>query len=141
MKHKSIHLDRENKKYLFFVCVVTIIVIYIFASVQDRANRLVTSKVNYTIAEIIDFNWGYKTSPYFTYNFQIDGKIQKGSYNIVDELALKINNDLSKNYIGKKYFVKYSYEKPKYSELFLYRKVPDSLKNCFECIWETKPWK
>lgn len=115
--------------------------LYIYIGVNDRFTHLNSDNVKYTTGEIIDFGWGAKTPPSFTFIFYVNEKKIKSYYSITDELAMTINNDIAKKqYIGKKYLVKYSTQKPRYNIMDLRKPAPDSLLKCIKCSWINPPF-
>ncbi len=132
---------RKNLSKILLISFILFAGIYIYLGHKDRVTNLNDGKIKFTIGVIVDFNWGAKSSPWFTYEFYIDDKKHVGRYDIVNELATVINNEEAKSkYFGKKYLVKYSTHKPKYNEMYLNKPIPDSLHQCVKCSWDTKPF-
>ncbi len=132
-----------DKKKLFNTIMILLFVAlvgYLYFGIQYRNNLMKDENVNYTIGNVIDYEFGAKVAPWFTFNFYVDEKIWEGEYSINDTLRRKSSSYLKRKYIGKKFFVKYSIIKPKFNELYLYKPVPDSLLDCVKCAWEEPPF-
>ncbi|WP_179020838.1 hypothetical protein [Winogradskyella forsetii] len=134
--------DKEKIWRIILVTVIILSGLYMYFGYKDRVEHLKSNNVKYTTAEIIDFNWGAKSPPVFTFIYFIEGQKNKGYHSIDDDLRIEINSKIAKEeYFGKRYILRYSIEKPKkYYELLLDKPLPDSLKYCINCGWDKIPF-
>ncbi len=113
---------------------------YIYFSSEDREQYLSDEKnIGFAIGEIIDFEIGSRVPPWFTYIFNSGKGVTEGSYDLYDSLR-NASMTYQKSFIGRKFLVKFSKEKPKYNEMYLDRPIPDSLMNCSDCVWSKPPF-
>ena len=112
--------------------------IYIYWRIQDRNEKLNNEKIFYTVGKIIDYKQGAKVSPSWVFEFYDGEKIREVSNFMDDNLSGKSHSDW-KQYIGKKFFVKYSAIKPKYNEIYLDKPAPDSIIECNKCKFDKIP--
>ena len=101
--------------------ILIIILYYSFIKYEERIKYLEDRKVLYTTGTITFLEQG-KGGPWFNYNFFFDAK-EHFSRTTIGELSKEKRQKL-KSYIGKKYFVKFSIEKPEYSEIYLDKPIP-----------------
>ncbi|WP_157208264.1 hypothetical protein [Mariniflexile maritimum] len=109
--------------------------IRMFLGHSDRVNSL-QGKVLFTISKITFLEQG-KGGPWYNYSFVYLRKVYSSRI-ILGELS-KESKEIQKSYIGKKYFVKFSVEKPKYSELYLDKPVPEDFVYKEGQTWEKLP--
>lgn len=129
------------KKKVLNITIIIIIILfiaYLFWGVNDREKHL-SGKIQYKVGEIIEYDRGANVSPWFTYKFYINDKVYKGQHGIDDSL-ISLNNSELRKFIGNRYLVKYSIEKPIYNELLFNKPIVDSLKDCIECSWRNLPF-
>jgi len=132
---------KNNLSKFILILLLVFAGLYMYIGNNDRSTHLNSDNVKYTTGEIIDFGWGAKSPPSFTFIFYVNDKKIKSYYSIVNELATTIDNETAKKqYIGKKYLVKYSTTKPKYNIMDLSKPIPDSLSKCIRCSWATPPF-
>lgn len=102
---------------------------------NNQRNRLLNSdEVLYTVGITTKIKYHSRVSPSIYYVFST-----RNNEKIEGRISFKGKRHKDK-YINKKFFVKYSTEKPIYSEIYLDKSVPDSLYNCTNCYWEKPPW-
>ena len=70
------------------------------------------------IAVVTDVLVGGKVGPRFEYEFIVNEVKYVSSYSLEADLSVKPRSELME-YVGNRYYVKYSVEKPKYNELLL----------------------
>lgn len=129
----------KMNRILDIVSIVAIIgaVLYMILFNQERKTAL-KGDLNYTIGEITNYKIGTK-SEVFIFYFKVNSKTYKGKF-YVDNLFKKKYDYKMKSFIGKKFLVKYSVEKPKFNEIFIHEKIPDNLINCNNCVWKSRPF-
>lgn len=117
-------IGNKNITFVIIILLLIFIVIRTFIGFAERSNSLKDENVKITIGRITDFKHGGKVSPWFYYEFKFNDKSIINQQYIEGDLRKKDNKKL-REYIGKKYFVKFSIEKPKYSELYIEKPVPE----------------
>lgn len=127
----------SKKSNLVLIIFILFIACYIYFSNKDRRDHL-KGNVNYTIGTIKNLRHGAKTPNSFGYTFYANNELHESSYSITSKLALA-HDSIQEFYIGHKYLVKYSVEKPKYNELYLDKYIPDNLDTCVKCVWIKPP--
>lgn len=113
-----------TKKYLPSYLIISfffILIIYFFIGNYQRNKYLYDKNTLFTIGIISDIKFGGKVSTDFVYKFIYVN--ETFDCRISSQKLSEQNNNL-KSYIGKKYFVKFSTEKPEYSEIYLDKPVP-----------------
>jgi len=114
--------------------------IFFYLGNRDRNTYLNNKPVLYGIGTIVEFQRGAKVAPWFTYEFFYGEDKYIGKLPITSELR-KLNNSVIQNrFIGRKFLVKFSLNKPKYNEMDITKPIPDSLLGCVKCNWEISPF-
>ncbi|MBN8643169.1 MAG: hypothetical protein J0L86_15260 [Flavobacteriales bacterium] len=116
-----------TKKNIFSIALVLFFIFIIAKAIIfniDR-NSLRDKKELFTVGEITDYSKGAKVSPWFLYQFSYKNQLIKGE-SIIEGKLRKADNKKLSSYIGKKYFVKFSTVKSKYSEIYLNKPVPNN---------------
>lgn len=121
-----------NKLFnLFFIVIIIYLFYVIYKGTNERKHYLQDNKnIRYTIGKVIGLEGRFGNLEYVFYvnNQKFKGRI--GSH-------LSHKEDKSK--IGKYFLVKYNKIKPKYNELLIKYKIPDSLTEKKFISWETFP--
>lgn len=115
-----------SKRNYFSYILITFLIFILIKSIIVNYNRninLENKSILFTVGTISKHVKGAKVNPWFIFNFAYRNEIYEGELNIEGELRGASNVELDK-YIGKKYFVKFSEEKPKYSEIYFDKPVP-----------------
>ena len=139
MNLKKRNKNRNKVINIVIPFIVLLFAVYLCFRVSDRKKHLSKGDIKYCVGQIVKFQRGANVAPWFTFEFYINDEINKGRFDIQDSLSL-LNNFELKKYVGKSYLVKYSVEKPIYSELFFNKPIPDSLKKCEKCNWDKLPF-
>jgi len=96
------------------------------------------AKVKYTIAKIYKFE--NRRDQFFSYEFYIQDKKHSSSYDITANSSEYHSNQFYLFDVGHYFLVKYSVKKPRFSVLLYNKPIPDSLKNCTNCVWDKPPF-
>jgi hypothetical protein len=123
---------------VIIVSLFIFIIIRTFIGFTERSNSLNDENVKIIVGTITDFRHGAKTGLSVYYIFEFGRNIYKNKNFVEGKLRGANNLDLDK-YINKKYFVKFSVENPKYSELFFDKPVPDDFVYNEGQTWKTIP--
>lgn len=132
-----------TKKRIENVVIISLITgfgLYMYFGNKISKEYLYNKEQSYGIAEIILFKRGAKVAPWFVYEFELDGVKYEGDYDMTGDTLRGYSNEFLRQYIGRKYLVRYSVEKPKYSELYIDKPIPDSLLDCTDCRWDKPPF-
>jgi hypothetical protein len=130
----------NKKRFVINIIAIAILigaVAYMLILNSQRRESL-AGEINYTIGEIKEYKIGPK-SRMFIYNFEIDLNKIEGHFSIDEKFRKKYDFKM-KPFIGKKFLVKYSVDKPKFNEMYINKPIPDSLLNCKFCIWSKPPF-
>tara|TARA_R110001592_G_scaffold343303_1_gene633698 strand:+ start:380 stop:799 length:420 start_codon:yes stop_codon:yes gene_type:complete len=122
MNNKFTGFFKHNIVSVILVAFFLALSIRMFLGHSERINSL-QGKVLFTISKITFLEQG-KGGPWYNYSFVYLDKVYDSRI-ILGELC-KEPKDVQKSYIGKKYFIKFSIENPKYSELYLDKPVPEN---------------
>jgi hypothetical protein len=114
---------KNNFISIFIGTILISIVIYGLNKSQEAINYLDGDKVLFTVCETNDYETPGRGTPYIKYFFYFKGKKIKSWDNYKLDFSKVKKGDL-KSYVGKKYFIKFSIEKPQYSEIYLDKPVP-----------------
>lgn len=130
----------KNKNYFSYVIIAFLIFILIKSIIvnYDRSINLEDKNILFTVGTISKHIKGAKVSPWFIFNFAYRNDFYEGKSIIEGELRGASNLELDE-YINKKYFVKFSVEKPKYSEIYLDKPVPKNFVYEEGQTWENIP--
>lgn len=90
---------------------------------NEQTNYLNGKKVLYTICNTTDYKSPGKGAPIIEYYFYY-GKEKLISWDYYNINTSNLKKEGLKSYVGKKYFVKFSIERPEYSEIYLDKPVP-----------------
>lgn len=102
--------------------VLLLILYYAFMKNKERVFYLNEREFLYTIGTTIDYKNPGKGAPIIEYYFYYEKTMNSENYYNINTSNLK--KEGLKSYVGKKYFVKFSIEKPEYSEIYLDKPVP-----------------
>ena len=122
-------------KYLKLIIPLFITIVFAIWVVLDRKKHLVEESAVYAIGEIYNIN--IYQSKYFEYQF-FDGKAIRKSRFLYK--GAKSRSFLRKHYIGKKYLIRFSKEKPIYSEILLSKRVPKEYSDSIKYVWDKPPF-
>lgn len=114
-------MKKEDKKIGIVIGVAFLLLaIYLAWGFSDRYYYFGSdnAKRKKRIATVVKIKVGGRVSPSFEYEFYVNNISYKSSESLPDNLSIQTKSKLEK-YIGKRYFVIYSVEKPKYSELLI----------------------
>mgnify|MGYP006181570513 CR=1 FL=1 len=132
------YLSKKNISLIIIVSLFIFLIIRTFIGFAERSNSLNGENVKITVGTITDFRHGGKVSPWFYYEYKFKNKPIITQQSIEGNLRAAKNDEIRK-YIGKRYFVKFSVENPKYSELFFDKPVPDDFVYNEGQTWKTIP--
>ena len=119
---------KSNKLLHIFLIPGYLIIIYLGFSLIKRyylfSNDDIEKRI--TIAHIQKIDPGAKTSPSFEYTFSFNGEDYHSEQFVDNNLRNKGFHLLKKEYIGKKFLVKFIKRNPNYSELLIDNPIKDS---------------
>ncbi|CAM1345956.1 hypothetical protein [Tenacibaculum crassostreae] len=127
---------------LFPVLFAILLLVYVFYNNNRRETLLKKGETVYTLGTTTQLKSTSRSGLSIYYNFFLandNKKIEARTFFDIKD-AKKPYVFIKEKYIGKIFFVKYSKEKPIYSEIYFDKPVPDSLSNCTNCYWEKPPW-
>ena len=131
---------RVHKEKLFniiSILIFTFVVAFFYIRKSKREKFLSSNDVMYSIGKITGVQTGAKVSPWFVYEFYNGKDFEISQKYLPDSLSSKYSSIIKKEYVGKKYLIKYSIEQPIYNEIYLNKPIEDSLTNCLKCTWPT----
>jgi len=129
---------RNLNKWIVPTSIIVFIITLIIWKEIDRKKSWSRGDEKYTIGIITDYITGSKTPNSFEYIFPYNGEKIKSREPILSSINLLSIED-KQNFIGRRYYVRFLKEKPKYSELFLDKPVPDSIVKAPDEGWSQLP--
>lgn len=113
-------MNRKTKKILGLISwlPLLIVAVYIYNSNSDRDKHLSSNKIGYNAGVIEEYQDLYRSPPEFIFSYRVNGQSYESSY-FLEKNLIYLTVDSLKKYIGKKYTVEYSIEKPRYSKLLI----------------------
>lgn len=118
-------------------CVLFILLFFFLIKYKERISYLDDERVLYTVCKTTNYRNPGKGTPIIEYLFYYKKTIQSENYYNINTSNLN-KRDL-KYYVGKKYFVKFSIEKPNYSKIYLDKPVPDDFVYTNGQTWDRIP--
>ncbi len=131
---------RVNKENLFITIFIILVILAFLLGTIRKKNYLSSDTVKYSIALITRVRVNAKSTPSFEYYFYYGGKRIEQTSGIIDNKhSGKGMNYLRSRFVGNHYLVKFSSEKTYYNELLVHVKLPNSIYNCMDCVWDELP--
>ena len=115
----------KNKLNIISILPFIGVFIYIYFGMKDREKYFDNGKNLYTIGEVVHYKDQGKIGSSIGYTFFLDGIMIQSEGDPGDPLKNSIYKEFGYNFekmqklvIGKKFFVKFSVEKPEYAEIY-----------------------
>jgi hypothetical protein len=136
----------KNKLNIISILPFIGVFIYIYFGMKDREKYFDNGKTLYTIGEVVHYKDQGKIGSSIGYTFFLDGIMIESAGDLGDPLKNSIYKEFGYNFekmqklvIGKKFFVKYSVEKPRYNQIYLSKPVTDDFQYYEGQTWEVIP--
>jgi hypothetical protein len=136
----------KNKLNIISILPFIGVFIYIYFGMKDREKYFDNGKTLYTIGEVVHYKDQGKIGSSIGYTFFLDGIMIESAGDPGDPLKNSIYKEFGYNFekmqklvIGKKFFVKYSVEKPRYNQIYLSKPVTDDFQYYEGQTWEVIP--
>ena len=137
---------QKNLYYVFAFSFFMGLFIYGLVIHLDREKYFDNGKTLYTIGEVVHYKDQGKIGSSIGYTFFLDGIKIESADDPGDPLKNSIYKEFGYNFekmqklvIGKKFFVKFSVEKPKYCQIYLSKPVAEDFQYVEGQTWETIP--
>ena len=136
----------KNKLNIISILPFIGVFIYIYFGMKDREKYFDNGKTLYTIGEVVHYKDQGKIGSSIGYTFFLDGIMIQSEGDPGDPLKNSIYKEFGYNFekmqklvIGKKFFVKFSVEKPKYCQIYLSKPVAEDFQYVEGQTWEIIP--
>jgi hypothetical protein len=136
----------KNKLNIISILPFIGVFIYIYFGMKDREKYFDNGKTLYTIGEVVHYKDQGKIGSSIGYTFFLDGIMIESADDPRDPLKNSIYKEFGYDYkkmrqfiIGKKFFIKYSVEKPRYTQIYLSKPVAEDFQYTEGQTWETIP--
>ncbi|WP_264559095.1 hypothetical protein [Flavobacterium sp. N2270] len=113
----------KNNFISIFIGTILISIIIYAKNKNSERNLYLNNNILFTVCETIGYDSPGRVTPSIEYIFYFE-KSKFESEDFYDLDFSKVKKEDLKSYVGKKYFVKFSVEKPQYSEIYLDKPVP-----------------
>lgn len=140
--------DNFNKKHLRLILISLLSLFFIYALVVHFLNKkyLEEGKTLYTVATVYDYLSHGKSGSSVEYSFYLNNKYfvdsndkGKATENSIFREYRYETEKMKKLLVGKKFFVKFNADKPKYSQIYLSKPVAEDFQYIEGQTWETIP--
>ena len=136
----------KNKLNIISILPFIGVFIYIYFGMKDREKYFDNGKTLYTIGEVVHYESQGKMGSSIGYVLTLNGARIESKGDPGDPLKNSIYKGFGYDYermqklvIGKKFFVKFSVEKPKYCQIYLSKPVAEDFQYYEGQTWETIP--
>ncbi|MBJ98883.1 MAG: hypothetical protein CMC87_13125 [Flavobacteriaceae bacterium] len=133
---------KSNLGLIIPISILLSIIIYAFISNYSTSKAWSNPKnhIKYSVATILDYEYIGKSPDNFIYRFQFKGNSYESSHMIISNIG-KLSVDERRDYIGKRFYVKFIEQDPDHSKLLINYEVADSITKIPDKGWDDLPQK